>query len=169
MRVPSFFGVVLLGVAALCATACSKSPGDRLAETALSAATGQEVEVDKDGGKVTLKGDKGDVTLASGDAATLPADFPKDVYLPSSYKVESSMQMPGATVVSVAAPGQVSALFADASQQMQAQGWKQTMAMQQSGETQMLAFEKDNRSAMVSFDADENGQVKVALQLATKQ
>jgi hypothetical protein len=169
MRVPSFFGVFLLGVAALVATACSKSPGERLAETALSAASGHQVEVDKDGGKVTFKGDKGDMTIASGNAATLPADFPKDVYLPARYKVESSMQMPGATVVSVAAPGQVSALFADASKQMQAQGWKQTMAMQQSGQTQMLAFEKADRSAMVSFDAGDDGDVKVALQLATKQ
>ena len=168
MRVPSLSWVVLLGVAALC-VACGKSPGERLAESALSAATGQKVELDHDGGKVTLKGDKGDVTIASGDAAVLPADFPKDVYLPSRYKVESAMQMPGATVVSVTTPGQVSSLFADASKAMQAQGWKQTMAMQQTGQTQMLAFEKDNRSAMVSFDADEHGDVKVALQLATKQ
>jgi len=161
--------VFLCAAAALLATACSKSPGERLAETALSAASGHKVEVDKDGGKVTFKGDKGDMTIASGNAATLPADFPKDVYLPSGYKVESAMQMPGATVVSVAAPGQVATLFADASKQMQAQGWKQTMAMQQSGQAQMLAFEKDNRSAMVSFDAGDNGDVKVALQVATKQ
>lgn len=158
----------LLGVAALC-VACGKSPGERLAETALSAATDQKVELDHDGGKVTLKGDKGDMTISGGDAATLPPDFPKDVYLPADYKVESAMQLPGATVVSVAAPGRMSALFADASKQMQAQGWKQTMSMQQSGESQMLAFEKENRSAMVSFDADENGGVKVALQIATKQ
>ena len=79
------------------------------------------------------------------------------------------MQMPGAFVVAVDAPGEVSSLFGETSRQMQAQGWKQTMAMQQSGETQMLAFEKDNRSAMVSFDAADGGGVKVALQLATKQ
>ena len=169
MRVPSFLAVALVGAAALSAIACSKSPGERLAETALSAATGQKVEVDKDGGKVTLKGDKGDVTFANGDAATLPADFPKDVYLPADYKVESSMQMPGALVVSLAAPGQVSSLFADASKQMQAEGWKQTMAMQQSGETQMLAFEKENRSAMVSFDADADDTVKVSLQVTRKE
>src|SRR5213076_876843 len=35
---PSMRVLLLLGVAALCATACSKSPGERLAETALSAA-----------------------------------------------------------------------------------------------------------------------------------
>jgi hypothetical protein len=161
--------LILLGVAALCATACGKSPGGRLAEAGVSAATGHQVEVDKDGGQVTFEGDQGATTIASGSAATLPADFPKDVYLPARYKLESAMQMPGAIVVAVDAPGEVTSLFGEASRQMQAQGWKQTMAMQQGGDTRMLAFEKDNRSVMVSFDADSSGGVKVALQLATKQ
>ena len=161
--------LLLLGVAVLTVAACGKSPGERLAEKALSAATGQEVEVSKDGAEVTFKTDKGEMKIAGGDDATLPNDFPKDVYLPSGYKVESSMQMPGALVVSLAAPGQVSSLFADASKQMQAEGWKQTLAMQQSGETQMLAFEKENRSAMVSFDADGDEAVKVSLQLTRKE
>jgi hypothetical protein len=161
--------LLLAGLAVLTLAACGKSPGERLAEKALSAATGQDVEVSKDGAEVTFKTEKGDMKIAGGDGATLPADFPKDIYLPSGYKVESSMQMPGAVVVSLAAPGQVSALFAEASKQMQAEGWKQTMAMQQSGETQMLAFEKQDRSAMVSFDADGDAGVKVSLQVTRKE
>ena len=161
--------LILLGVAALTLTACGKSPGERLAEKALSVATGQQVEVAKDGGEVTFKTDKGDMKITGGEGARLPADFPKDVYLPAGYTVESSMQLPGAIVVSLAAPGRVSAMFDDASKRMQAQGWKQTMTMQQSGETQMLAFEKPERSAMVSFDADGGGAVKVSLQLTHKE
>jgi hypothetical protein len=159
---------ITLGVIALCATACGKSPSERMAEAAISAATGQKVEVDKDGDKVTLKTDKGDMQVSSGDGATLPASFPKDVYLPSGYKVMSAMEMPNAMVIELSAPGQVSALFSDASRQMQSQGWKQTMAMQQASDTQMLAFEKENRSALVSLYGDDSG-VKVGLQLAQKE
>lgn len=158
--------LILLG-AALCVGACGKSPGERIAEAAVSAASGQKVEVDGD--KVTIKGDEGDVEIASGDAAALPLDFPKDVYLPSGYKVQSAMQMPGAVIVEVDAPGKVPALFADASREMQARGWKQTLAMQQAGDSQMLGFEKDNRSAVVSLYDNDGDGVKVGLQLTTKQ
>ena len=161
--------LLFLGATALCAGACSKSPGEGLAGAAISAATGQKVDVDQDGGKVTFQTDKGEMKIASGDDASLPMDFPHDVYLPAGYKVQSAMEMPGAVIVEVDAPGRVPALFADASKQMQARGWKQTMAMQQAGDAQMLGFEKANRSAVVSlYDNDGNG-VKVGLQLTTKQ
>ena len=58
-------------------------------------------------------------------------------------------------------------MFADASRQMQSQGWRQTMSMQQNASTQMLAFEKDQRSAMLTFNAEGNA-VKVGLQLTKK-
>jgi len=160
--------MLLLG-AALVVGACGKSPGEALAEAAVSAATGQKVDVDKDGGQVTFKTEQGDMKVSSGEAAALPLDFPKDVYLPAGYTVQSAMEMPGAVIVEVDAPGKVPALFADASREMQARGWKQTLAMQQAGDTQMLGFEKDNRSAVVSLYDNDGAGVKVGLQLTTKQ
>jgi hypothetical protein len=159
---------LFLVAGALCLAGCGKSPSERLAEAAVSAASGHKVEVDKDGGQVTIKSDQGDLKIASGESAALPASFPKDVYLPAEYSIDSVMEMPNAQVVSLAASGSAATLFADASKQMQAQGWKQTMAMQQSGSAQMLAFEKDRRSAMLTFD-EQDGAVKVGLQLTTRQ
>jgi hypothetical protein len=158
----------LLLVGTLCLAGCGKSPSERLSEAAISAASGNKVAVDRNGDQVTFKSEQGEMKIASGASAALPASFPKDVYLPAKYSIDSVMEMPNAQVVSLAASGSAAALFADASKQMQAQGWKQTMAMQQSGSAQMLAFEKDQRSAMLTFD-DQDGAVKVGLQLTSKQ
>jgi hypothetical protein len=165
VRPVHFLGITL---AALCAAGCGKSPSERITEAAISAATGNKVDVDKNGGQVTFKSDQGEMKIASGESATLPASFPKDVWLPAKYTIDSVMEMPNAQVVSLAASGSAATMFADASRQMQAQGWKQTMAMQQAGSAQMLAFEKDQRSAMLTFD-EEAGAVKLGMQLTTKQ
>jgi hypothetical protein len=159
--------ILILGLVALGVAGCGKSPGERLGEAAISAATGHKVDVDENGGKVTFKTDQGEMQVASGASATLPADFPKDVYLPARYTVESVMQMPNAQVLALDTSGDIASMFADASKRMQAEGWKQTMAMQQTASTQMLAFEKDQRSAMLTFNA-EGDAVKVGLQLTKK-
>ena len=160
--------LLVLSMAALCVAGCGKSPGERLAEAAIEASTGQKVEVDEDGGKVSLKTDKGEMKISGGEGATLPAAFPKDVYLPEAYKVASTMDLPGAMVLSLETQGSVAALAADASKRMQAEGWKQTMAMQNEGDNQMFVFEKDQRNATVSF-SKEDDKVAVGLQLSSKQ
>ena len=160
--------LLVLSIAALCVAGCGKSPGERLAEAAIEASTGQKVEVDEDGGKVSFKTDKGEMKISGGDSATLPATFPKDVYLPADYKVASTMEVPGAMIVSLETGGQVAALAADASKRMQAEGWKQTMAMQNEGDNQMFVFEKEQRNATVSFSREDD-VVTVGLQLSSKQ
>lgn len=159
--------LLVLSIAALCMAGCGKSPGERLAEAAIEASTGQKVDVDEDGGKVSFKTDKGEVKISGGDGSTLPPTFPKDVYLPDDYTVSSSMEMPGAMVVSLETQGSVAGLAGDASKRMQAQGWKQTMAMQNDGDNQMFVFEKEQRNATVTF-SNQEGNVTVGMQLSSK-
>jgi len=161
---PHVRSIFILALVALGAAGCSKSPGERLGEAAIAAATGHKVDVDAHAGKVIFKADQGEMQVASGASAALPADFPKDVYLPARYTVESVMHMPNAQMLALDTSGDIASMFAAASKHMQAQGWKQTMAMQQNATTQMLAFEKDQRNAMLTFNADGDA-VKVGLQL----
>ena len=87
---------------------------------------------------------------------TLPAGFPDDVYLPPSYRVNSAMDLPNASVLSLSVPGDVDALFAAAREAMRVDGWTQTLAARHSADTAMLAFEKPvtggARSATLSFN-----------------
>jgi len=160
--------LLVLSIAALCVAGCGKSPGDRLAESAIEAATGQKVEVDEDGGQVTLKTEQGDMKISGGDAATLPATFPKDVYLPEDYRVAGTMEVADTVIVSLETAGSVASLAGEASKRMQAEGWKQTMAMQGDPDSQMFAFEKGQRQATVTFGREDD-KVTVAVQHTTKQ
>jgi hypothetical protein len=90
--------------------------------------------------------------FAAGQALLLPQEFPDDVYLPGRYAVHSVMDMPGVQVVSLFAPGDVSALSRDARTAMQHDGWTRRMAAQHSVDNAVLAFEKDGRSALLAFN-----------------
>ena len=154
---------------ALLLCACQQSAEERVASAAISAATGKDVEVERDGGKTTFKTDQGDVTVASGDGLALPDGFPDDVYLPREYKVRSVLNVAGTQVLSLSAEGEATQFFNEASEAMQAKGWSQTMALQNDARNAMLAFEKGERNAVVSVNADEDGQVQIGLQFRERQ
>lgn len=160
-----WFSPVVLATCALTIAACSKSPSERMAEAAASAASGQKVDIDKDGDKVTITTAEGQMEVSAGDGVALPGDFPTDVYLPADYTVKSAMKLPQAMMVQVTAPGSINALFAQADKQMLAQGWEQTMSMQQSSDTRMLGYKKPDRQAMVTLHGQKDGQVQVGLQV----
>jgi hypothetical protein len=161
--------IAIAATAVLALTACGKSAGERAAEAAIEAGTGQKADVDAKNGAVTIKTDKGEMKMTSGDTAALPASFPKDVYLPEHYAVKSAMEMPNAMVLEIEAPGAVATLAADASKRMQAQGWKQQMAMAQTGQSQVLVYEKEKRSATLSFNDNAGKGVTLGVQVATNQ
>lgn len=152
--------LVLSACLILSLAACQKA-ADAAAETAIERASGQKVDVDRDGDRMRIKTADGELNMQSGKALPLPADFPKDVYLPGRYAVNSVMDMGGTQMISVATNGEVSGLFTDAQHAMGQEGWKQTMSMQHSADSAMLSFEKGERAAVLSFNQGEgdNGVV----------
>ncbi len=162
---------VVLATTLLVLAACSKSPGDRLAEAAASAASGEKVQIDRDGDKVSIKSADGKqmMDISSGDGIALPRDFPADVYLPSDYKVMTSMKMGPAMMVNLVAPGKLGALYEQADAKMLAAGWEQTMAMQQGADSRILSYKKADRSATISLNAQDDGAIRVGLQVSQKE
>lgn len=155
----------LLVCAAFSIAGCQKA-ADAATEAAIERASGEKVEVDRDGGQVRIKTADGELTMQAGDALPLPADFPKDVYLPGRYDVNSVMDMGGTQVVSVSTRGKVSGVFAEAQQAMADAGWTQTMSMQHSADSAMLSYGKDARAAVLSFNRGEGSDgVVMAVQL----
>jgi len=170
MRIRHFAFVALAAAATLSATGCKRA-GQSAAEAAIAAATGGKADVNSDGTTtIRSKDGKETMTISAGGNASLPADFPKDVFLPSDYKVESVMQMPGAMVAHVLTPGTLGAVASDADKGMQAQGWKQTMTMAQSEQAHIVMWEKGERHATLTIADDKTqGGVQVGYQLATEK
>ena len=83
--------------ALLVAPGCRKAQ-DAAVETAIESATGAKVDVDKDGNEVTIKTEQGDLRIATaedGGSVAMPANFPKDVFLPADNTLASAMDMGG--------------------------------------------------------------------------
>lgn len=172
MRLRTLAFVALATAATLSATGCKRA-GEAAADAAIAAASGGKVDVshgDDGTTTITTKDGKQTMTVSTGDGAALPASFPKDVFLPADYKVESALEMPGAVVTHVLAQGSVASVSSDADKGMQAQGWKQTMVMAQSDEAHIVMWEKGERHATLTIAGDKaQGGVQVGYQLATSK
>jgi hypothetical protein len=154
-----------LACAAFCLSGCQKA-ADAATEAAIERAGGGKVEVDRDGDRVSFKTEQGELNMQAGESLPLPADFPKDVWLPGRYDVNSVMDMAGVQVVSVHTQGKVAGQHADARAAMAQAGWKQTMSMQHSADNAMLSFEKAERAAVLSFNKAEGSDgVVMSVQL----
>jgi hypothetical protein len=146
--------LALCACLALALPSCEKA-ADAATETAIERASGQKVDVDRDGDRLSVKTADGELNVQAGESLPLPNDFPQDVYLPDQYAVNSVMDMGGTRMVSVTTRGKVAAVFDAAQQAMAKAGWKQTMSMQHSIDTAMLSYEKDQRAAVLSFNKGE--------------
>lgn len=135
-------------IAAIGLAGCGESTGEAAAEKVASRMIGQDVEVDDDGETVTI----GDTRMSSGDAARLPADFPKDVYLPGNYKLESVIQSPNSTALHMSTADAADKLFDSAVGAMKSEGWTQGWTVPPGDGAGLASFEKDGRRASLSVD-----------------
>ncbi len=153
----TFLRLLLLSFAiSACLGGCRKA-ADAATETAIETASGHKVDVERDGDTVTYKTEEGEMKMQGGVDLPLPADFPKDIYLPKTYAVNSVMDMGGMRMVALMSPEPVPALFNAAGDAMKQHGWKQITAMQHATGNAMLAFEKEQRHVSLSFNRNRQG------------
>ena len=109
--------VVLAALAAMTlSSACQKAQEkaqEAAVEAALEHATGNKVDIDKDGQAVKIRTGEGEIHIASAGAdgaVALPDGFPTDVYLPPERAIESAMDMAGIKMVNLATQAGVTAV-----------------------------------------------------------
>ena len=150
----------------LVAPGCKKAQ-DAAVETAIERATGAKVE--KDGDTMTIKTEQGEVKVATaedGGTVAMPADFPKDVYLPADNKLASAMDMAGMQMLNMTTPQDLAKVSADIEKSMQGQGWKREMAMQ-AGDGSTLMYSKDNRQVVYQMLKADEGGTQLAVRTGT--
>lgn len=154
---------LLLAAAALAAAGCQKA-ADAAAEAAIERASGQKVDIERDGNRVHIGTGEGGIAITAGEGVALPADFPDDLYLPPTYGVSSVMDINGARLVNLESDGPVSSMFEAARAAMADKGWSQILAMQQA-DSAMLGFSHGEREATYTFTRHGTGQLMVGIQL----
>ena len=149
----------------LALTACQKA-AEKAAEAAMERATGNKVDLDKDGGSMTIKSDEGEIKVATsqdGQSVPLPADFPKDVFLPEHSAVNSAMDMAGMKMVNMVSDASSRDVSATIQKSMEAQGWKREMAMQAAQGSATLVYSKDKRQAVYQMMKGDDGGTQIAI------
>lgn len=157
--------LLLAAVLSLSASGCQKA-ADAATEAAIERASGQKMEIDRDGNRMRISTGNGEdeVSIVTGDGIALPADFPDDLFLPAVYDLSSVMDIGGARLLNLQAEGAMAAMFEDTRAAMQDQGWAQTLAMQQS-DSAMLGFSRDGREATYTFTPHGDDALMVGIQL----
>lgn len=156
----------LLAAGLLFALAGCQKAADKVAEAAIERATGNKVDVDQDGGTMTIKSGDGDIQVATsenGQNVPLPDDFPKDVFLPEQAAVNSAMDMAGMKMVNVTTAASTSEVSGAIQKTMEAQGWKREMAMQAAEGSATLVYSKDKRQTVYQMMKADGGGTQVAI------
>ena len=161
--------LLAVAVSAILLAACGQaqeSASEALAEQALEAQAGVEVELDaEDGvGTVTMETGEGALQHSTGEDVPLPDDFPGDVVLPAEYTVVSVMKMGPSQSVVLRSRETMNALYDRYRTGQADRGWKETLSMQ-GAEGSSLGFEKDERGMLVNLRPDIEGQTMVSLSL----
>ena len=146
-------------------TACKKLT-EKVTEAAIEKATGNKVDLDKDGGTMTIKSGEGQIKVATsqdGQSVPLPDDFPKDVFLPEHTTVNSAMDMAGMKMVNMISDASSGDVSATIQKSMESQGWKREMAMQGAEGSATLVYSKDKRQAVYQMMKGDDGDTQIAI------
>src|SRR5690606_9267697 len=95
--------------------------------------------------------------------------FPKDVYLPDDYEIDSVGDSARITMVSVRTGGDLTDASQAARQKRLDAGWKQPMTATDDDSNPMPAYENDVRTALMSFSTDSGDGVVYSVQLSHKR
>ncbi|MBP3984150.1 hypothetical protein J5837_06875 [Pseudoxanthomonas helianthi] len=87
----------------------------------------------------------------------LPADFPADIPLPATYRVNSVSDLGTLLVATLATPEPVPELFAEAGQRMPAQGWQSSAEIRHATGNAMRVYRKGRREVSLSFAPHRGG------------
>ncbi len=170
MRNVSFLIVSPLLGAALVLSGCGKA-GDKASETLIeqslrsSGAKGAKVDLSK--GKMTVKTEEGVTELSTGEAVSLPADFPKDVYVLKGAKIQMAMKTPQGFMIQMKSDQGMSKIAEAYGAEMKAQGWTQETAADM-GEMRSRSFKKEKRQAVVMVSKSDAAS-DVMLTLTTEE
>ena len=143
--------VAVLATGALMLSGCGKAKEKAAAkamELSLRHAGANDASVDISGQKMTIKTEKGEVVFSGGDSASIPADFPKDVYVDKGAKILMAMKNPEGFVINLETGAAVPEVAEAYDAGMKAQGWAPDASMDM-GETRSLTYKKDARQITI--------------------
>jgi hypothetical protein len=132
-------------------------------EAAIEAMSDADVEVEDGGQTISGVDENGKAfSVTQGDAARLPADFPKDVLVPDGLVLETSMVVDGNAFVGGSLDGDMAELAARIDAHMKGEGWTSTMAMTEQRST-MQVWQRDERGVSYMIERKDDGTLGLTI------
>jgi len=159
--------VVLVSGCGKAKKSMSETMAEKLAEKTIEMSMkdedGTSAKVDLSKGTMTIKTKDGETAVVSGEGASVPADFPKDVYVVKGAKIQMSMKTPDGYVLNMQVEQSTAKLAATYETELKAQGWAQEASFDM-GDTRSLSYKKDDRQlAIVMNKSDESTTVMITV------
>lgn len=159
--------VIALVAAAGCGKKVSESVAEKIAEKAIEQQSGGKASVDIASGKTTVKTAEGTFTVDASGGASIPENFPKDVPVPKSTKVTSSVSTPQGVNVTLEGPADVAETVKAFSDEMKSQGWTEEVTSNMGGQL-VSSFKKGERSTAITAIATGDKSVITITAMLTK-
>lgn len=164
----------------LALTACDRDSQEETVEKAIVEAAktqGQDVKINIDGNKTTMEATDetgqtvtfeatenaatittadGNMSMNSGDAATIPADYPADAVQYQNLKLDLAMVQDSNFMLTGTTADPADAVIRELQTQASSKGWQAGGTFQQES-MNMLSFNKGERSMSIMVSADANG------------
>jgi hypothetical protein len=144
-------------------TGCSDRAEEKAIEKNIKKETGSEAEVDllKNGMKITGETKDGKYTLTTGEETEIPKDFPDDVFIYQPSKITMAMKIPEGYSVTLTTGDKKSQVLSAHRKEMTAKGWSEEASMNMSQHS-ILTYKKNGRSANISiFNSEEALRINV--------
>jgi hypothetical protein len=142
----------------LAGTGCgkSKSKEEKLAEQQLEAATGGDADVDisEKGAKMTLTTDEGTMKVATGENASIPENFPKDIPVYKGAEVQTAMQIPEGFSLILFSKDDVDTVVSATESEVAGNGWESVSTLNMGPQT-MLSYKKEKRVLSIIIGKNE--------------
>jgi hypothetical protein len=143
------YGVTAMAVVSCLALAGCKQAVEKAVEQKL-AKEGINAKVDSSGGQVTIQTKDGTAVISGGKGATVPENFPKDVYVYEGATITASVAVPNGFNLAMETGDSAEKVLAAIKGKMTGFGWKEEMNMNQ-GKNSIVSFKKGERGAMVNI------------------
>lgn len=152
------FAYALMG-ATVVFSGCKKASEkltEKIIEKGLKNQGASDAKVDLSSGKMSIKTDKGQMEMSTGDSVAIPADFPKDIYVAKGGKIQMAMKMPDGYMLQLhigQEKGKVAETYVS---EMKGQGWTADVSMDM-GEACSRIFKKGDRQVAVVITQKDAG------------
>jgi hypothetical protein len=158
------FVIGIVMVSCLMLAGCKKA-SEKMAEKAIEsglAKDGVKAKVDASGQKITIEDKDGKSVYVAGKSATLPDNFPKDVYVYEGATIMASVSVPEGFNLTLETSDSADKIMGAIKSKMSGLGWKEEMTMNQ-GKNAMVGYKKEKRTAMYSVNTDKKTMISMTV------